>query len=298
MFYVVPSVVALVVKVVVLILTREPLKRKKHRDLAWFLLSLLLLNSAEVTQYFFLSSPHEGAIIIKLYWCFALSSLYFLLLHCLKIARYRCKHLSLLKIIMITTTVLILKTDFIIKGAESIGYALTAIPGDFFPVAKITAVGLILSVMAILIHAGMKHPQLKTKRKCMVLIAALLPSMLAGLFIIALMSIGIKVNAAVIMPCTITFFIGMLLLTEHRYGLFGIFCFIPTTREHQLYKAAWVAINQVICEIENEKEIELKSVFKNLEAVVIAVVIAECDNNKTLAAKRLSMARSTLHSKT
>ena len=130
--YIVPSILALVLKSTILISGRHSL-RHSNSWLLTFFLSLVVLNVLELVGFYFVLYPEEGLFWLKTYYCFIIIAFFSLLLFSLQIVKHdsiAIKSILLLCFCVFTTPLLI--PNAALLGVKSIGYSITRIAGPYY----------------------------------------------------------------------------------------------------------------------------------------------------------------------
>ena len=149
---------------------------------------------------------------------------------------------------------LLLFTPWLIKDYERLSYgfgdSITRIPGPLFSLFEIYAIGLFLVSIGILIH-GLRNQTSAIKRaKNSALLLAIIPMTLVVITVLVLLHFGIRwINASVVFPVAITYFLVVTAYAIHQHRLFDIQFFIPWSKVRARKTAFYDRIRAMTAEI-------------------------------------------------
>lgn len=290
--YAIPSFFALIIKAGLFWFGRDTLI-SSHKALFCFLLALFFLNFAEFNLFFYTKTPTEAEGMIRLYWvsaAFSVSIFVFLASH---FANYSFSVLKCVTPAVIFATV-ILFSDFLIAGAQSIGYSVTRVKGDYYNLLQIYIVINLLIGLLTLFYAGLKHNNQWTRKKCSVIFVGMLPTVFAVIGVLVLMQLGYVINATVIVSVTILFLLATIIFTEKKYSLLNLLRIAPMSKESRYLKKILDPSIKFLMFLYSGKKISLKQQMKKIESILISTALEENNGDRHATAEQLGISKSGL----
>ncbi len=149
---------------------------------------------------------------------------------------------------------LLIFTPWLIQDYERLSYgfgdSITRIPGPLFSLFEIYAIGLFLSSVGLLIHGARTQTSAVKRTKNSVLLLAIIPMTLVVVSVLVLLHLGIRwINASVVFPVAITYFLVVTAYAIHQHRLFDIQFFIPWSKVRARKTAFYNRIRAMIAEI-------------------------------------------------
>lgn len=290
MIWIIPSVTALLIKSFLFFYSN--VHKKKY--FFYFLISTFFLNLVEMIAFFRLG---HDLIVLKLYYCAIVFTTLYLLLTCAEISKtmnHFMRHVSL--VISYALNVIILFTNEIVLGYEILpNSSITRTPGGYYFVFQIYVLTSILAAIFILIKRAVYENDRQLKRRCIIAIVGFIPFFILSFVLIALMQLGYKVNAAVLLSLATCIMLFVFISLSDKHALFTMMKFVPFSKEREHYLELRKYIEKLTLPAVGEY-IDMKSVFKEMESVVIRNTHNNAESQKE-AAQRLNLSESNLSKK-
>lgn len=286
-YLVIPSILAISIKVALFLLMKEQILNSNRYILLMFF-SFLGLNVFELTLFTLVDKAGTAIGVMTLYYAFAVSSSVSMLAValdtvCNNISRNRQR---LLVSVACFGLIILFIPDFVITGTRSIGYSVTAIPGDYYWLVRGIILILLISTLTILVKASFIGEDWLTQKKAFVLAICFTPLIFSVVAVFLLMSKGININATVIGSFSITFLLVGVIFVENKYRLYGFIGTVPVSKyTFSSYRLANAFLDPNVS-LEEAKNIMDNEKFK--------AVIEITKGNQTKAAELLGCSRSTV----
>ncbi|MFT5571268.1 MAG: hypothetical protein ACI9FR_000176 [Cryomorphaceae bacterium] len=254
--------------------------------------SFVLLMLCEVLGFLEFFQGRELEYLMRAYYVIAQFSLGLVVIYVGRISGNRIRSLPyFIYGSVLALSVLILGTDYIIMGSESTGHIHTAIQGRAYSLFQITSVGMQL-LLLVLLWAGYKRPQNHFMQiQCVYTLFAIMPLFTGSLAILSLMAMGYQINAAVVMPLLITFFVVVTMVSESKHELLDVRSFIPFSAErrtsHQIMD---------IYSGYSRDDLSYREAISEIERLLVLAKYERAGGNASATAKLLGMPRSSLYS--
>lgn len=296
-FYIVPSMLAMLVKAWLLFWRRS--RAQDNGALFLLLGALLAMNLVEFSSFLMLDNPQVITWLMHAYYCattFAAATVLNLFLHLIGGATTQLTKLNwALAAIFIALSAM---PGVVIAGIENIGYTFIRIPGTLYTAWAVYVVSTLLFGVYLLAKGYANSTDTLQKRRCLAILLGLTPLICSAIGIIVLMLSGVKVNATVVLSCAVIFFLVALIYAEKRHSLFKLLARVPFTEEYALR----MELANQIRKIESNAfggsgQPSLKDQIKKIESLCIDLAIVANDGNKTHAAAALGISNATLHRK-
>ena len=291
------SIVALLIKLSLFWVGKSALFRDNW-PLALFLIALCVLNFAELMSFASIGNDQLIMSILQTYYAAAViaaAALFYLSLH---IIGASTRHAMASFAVAITIALLTFVPNVMLAGYESIGYSVTRIPGDFFFILQFYLVGTLILSAGLLLYGAIQSKSSLVNQRSLIMLISTLPLVFFTVILTLALSMGAKINGAVIISLMTSLMLVILIYTEKRYRLFKFLSYIPYTREHELRTRASRLVEQMIDDLFNgESAVKYKDIRSEFEATMIELAIESTGGNKTHAAKILGIGKATLHRK-
>lgn len=290
-FYILPSLSALTIKFLILWYSRNRFSQLNKWVIIFFI-SLFLLNIAELLIFLtpFDATGHSYPILVYYYVCSMGSCAGYIALGFVISKKISPAIEKLIIGAFLVGASMLLVPGLALNGVESIGYSITRVAGPGYWVVQVLIVASLLIGTGLLIKTGFNRRDITSKRKATAFLVGGFPTIFAILFIVLLMQLGYKVNATVV----VSFAINILLLTaifmEYEYGVFRFLSYVPATDESKITQRALKAMLGST----NGNMVEAVNTFEQL---LIEEALRQSNGNKTQAAERLGISRTTLRRK-
>ena len=288
--YVLPALLALVVKIYVLLVARAA---NTSRIFSGMVLVFALHNLTELVAYLQFTRGELTLSLFKVYYAATLVTLGYLCLYCIEVARISAlRRLYMPSVIWLTMCgIAIMFTDHVVAGFVSIGYSATAEQGPYYWVFSLTSIGATLFVVSSLIYGYRKSNNHVTQIQCLYNLMALTPFVLLGFVIIPLMLLGQEINAGGILPICTTLFLLITLQSESKHRFTDIRRYLPFSKERKIADEVMSLISKFSMD-----EISYKDLSNEIEKIALKSKLAQADDSISEAARLLKMKRTTLYS--
>jgi len=296
-FLAVSSIIALLIKLSLFWVGKSALFRE-NQPLALFLVALCALNIVELTSFIYSGNEKTLLTIMQAYYAAAViaaAALFYLSMHITHGAmRYVVFCFSLSAIIAAVT----MGSGIMIAGIEPIGYSFTRVPGQFFFILQIYLISTLLLSVGILLLGAAKSADRMINKRSLVILISVVPLVFFTVLITITLSLGIKINGAVIISMMTSLMLVILIYCEKHYRLFKFLSYVPYTHEHELRTRAARLVDQMIEDLFNrDNPVKFKDIRSEFETALIELAIESTGGNKTHAAKLLGIGKATLHRK-
>ncbi|NIB40790.1 hypothetical protein HBA55_14410 [Pseudomaricurvus alkylphenolicus] len=286
--YAIPSALALLIKIVLIISARKSLLSMNHWLLA-FLAALFAANLVELMGFAYVDKPEQGLTLLQAYYVAAICACASMLGLSLNIHGVDSPFIdTLLLAVCLACTAAIFIPNAALLGAESIGYAVTRIAGPRYWIIQATMLVTLVGSVGVLFSATLFAKNRIEQKRALVLLVATLPFVIAILITVAAMHYGVKINAAVTVPLAITIILAVLIYAETEQGLFNLVSRIPLTNEHQYLKGMrrlW------------SPDVTLEQAKLMTEKIMVYQAMQQADGDKTKAAEILGISPATMQRK-
>lgn len=290
--YILPALIALAIKLVVLIISR----RNIGHSSVFFTMVLVFAchNVAEVLGFLEYFQGKQVDQLIRWYYVMSVCGLVAILSYSNEVSKLYKKSKTFdltISALAIAGISLIMFTDTIVMGSEAIGYTVTAIRGEFywvFQLFSITAYSVIIWCLV----SGYRHAaDHTTEIQCGFTLLALAPLIFIAVGVIGLMSIGIKINAAFVMPIGTTLFLLITLKSEATHRLTDIRRHIPFSLERK-------TANQIMGIFSRyaQDEVSYREGMNQIEKLLVTHKHDKHGGNVSSTAASMDMPRSSLYS--
>lgn len=232
--YILPAGIALAIKLMVLFVVHNRIGQSSI-----FIAMVLVFaghNLAEVLGFLEYFNGDRFDHVLRWYYVMTAWSISLMLLYSLEVSQ--SSHMSKLSTIAVlggaaTISLVILFSDFIVAGAASLGYIMTAEKGEMYGLF-LGYVVLSSVIIGVVLFNGYRFSKKHlTEIQCSYTLLALSPILISGVAIILLMKIGYEINAAAIFPFMTTLFLLITLRSESKHGLTDIRRHIPFSLERR-----------------------------------------------------------------
>ena len=295
--YALPSAIALAIKFWLFVRARHVLF-EENIVLGLFLAALFCLNLFELIAFSYVNDlPNARPVLLLYYTSILLIIASFInLSSCLSglsIFYQPWLYYSLVG----GLSLLLFGSDLLIAGVQSIDYSITRIPGEYYWVIQVYIVGGLLVPLTLLSVGAIRQNQRFQRRRCLVVLLGFFPTILSAIGVAVLMQLGYKINASVLISCTITFFLMVLIITENKTAQFNLLRWVPFTQERRQFKASYSLVLDALSQTHYEQPIQLKERLQQLEDQIIELAVLSTGGNQARAAEQLGISKSTLNRK-
>ncbi len=288
--YVLPSLFALSLKIVLIGISQKQLLKINPVLLALFL-SLLGLNICELLSFLGDNIKGIALIIIKFYTLFALSTSFLMLSYSLDLYKKLSLTVSLfLGALFCTCSIILFVPKLTILDVQSIGYSLTRIPGPFYFILQIALALSLLGTIGVNITSIIRPISEQAKRRSLIFLISISPVIFTGLTVILLMAMGAKINGIIFVSLavivTLWVLIYLTLMTERKENLYHFMALLPASREQRFILQ--------MSEFLDRPDMGVKEAMATLEQELYYQVLLKTGNNKSKAANIIGVSRQTL----
>lgn len=296
-FLALSSIMALLIKLSLFWVGKASLF-KDNQSLALFLVALCALNFSELMLFIFNDNEPILLVVIQAYYAAAVISAAALFNLSMHIIKRSGPFVAIVSILSLMIAMLTFIPGVIIGGVESIGYSVTRIPGEYFPILQTYLIMTLLCSSGILFFGAVKSDNRVINKRSLIMLISVTPLIFFTVTLTIALSFGFKFNGTVILSAMTSLMLIILIYSEKQYRLFKFLSYVPYTPEHELRTRAGKLVNQAIENLfDRNSNIELKDIRSEFETTLIQLAIESTGGNKTRAAKILGIGKATLHRK-
>jgi len=288
--YIVPAIIAFVVTSYVLV----KISQNKTNSKAFISMVLIFLvhHAAEILSFIEFFKNGQTLYILKVYYVATLWFLVITLIYAREVSKLNLpKFDNLLYAYTLIISSLLLFSDTMISDAASIGYVMTAVKGPLYFLFQLTSISLMVSIIGILFSGYRKSNNHLVEIQCIYMLVAFTPILLAGIGIIALMSLGFKINAIAVVPLATTLFLMITMKSEEQHRLTDMRRFMPNSPERKT--------SQEIMELFSSyarDEMSYRDSINEIERLLVIHKYSKNGKNASVTAESMGMPRSSLYS--
>ena len=288
--YVLPALLALVIKIYVLIVARAA---NTSRIFEGMVLIFALHNLAELIAYIQFTEGRLTDELFRLYYVALLGIIGYLCFYSIEIAKIAVLRKLYLPFTVwaLVLGVLLLTTDHIVQGFFSIGYSATAEQGPYYWLFSLTNMGATIFVTTTLIYGYRNSENHVTQIQCLYNLMALAPLVLLGFINITLLTFGKQLNAGGMIPIATTLFLLITLQSESKHRFTDVRRYLPFSKERKMADEVMSLISKFSMD-----EISYKDLSNEIEKIALKSKLAQADDSISEAARLLKMKRTTLYS--
>ena len=268
----------------------------KNWPILLFFLGVLGMSFLEFSSYAGIVGP--SLFSIKLWYAFCSITFSGILILSMKISgivSFQAHRMHIFVVMCsIAYSTLMLSTNSMIQGIQSIGYSATRIPGDLYFITQFYAAALIALTLFCLTTGTKVTEDNSDKKRARVLLYSTSPFLFIFLALLLLMAIGVKVNASVIIPLATTYMLLVLVITEQKESLFSLLLKIPFSKERKSYKQITQMIEDFLSNTDNGEQVSLKTLISNIEQQVVSMAVQMSNGSQVKAASLLNVSASSI----
>ena len=272
-----PSIIALLIKCFLFFHSDI----RKQYFLIFLVATFFCLNLLELLIFFRLG---YDLLLLKLYYCAATFSVFYLLLICSAISQ-SCQFIkSDLALVAISTlAATILFTDKIVLGFSPLpNGSITRIPGDYYIVFQLYVATTLLFAFVLLIRRLVRPNDYYLKAKCIIALLSFTPTIMVIFVIMGLMQLGYQVNMVGFLSLSTCFMFAMSIPLSNKHKLFNAMKFVPFSRERRYSLKMKRLLKQLEQPIRGN-DVNMKGLLKEIEALVIENTHNYFDSQKEVA---------------
>lgn len=288
--YILPAVLALAIKLMILGFS----VKGRHQSSVFITMVLILAlhNVCEVLGFleFFDTGPKE--YLLRLYYATTIWVTTFMLVYAIEVSRLKLTNWRYgFMLVAAVISVSVLYTNTVVAGAESLGYIMTVVKGPHYWLFQLYVVAALLAIFPVIVIGYRRTNQHIVELQSIYTLFALAPLIIVGFSILLLMNIGVKVNAAAVIPIASTLFLLITLKSEYRHRLTDVRRFIPFSAERR-------AANEImeICSRYSRDEMPYRDGINEIERILVMQKYQKAKGNASATAESMGMPRSSLYS--
>ena len=297
MWIYIPAIIALLIKILI-VLKREHLIMNARLSVPfWMMLAVLaIINLIELQGYYYSGDFTKWAQLLttglRIYYVCLFCVLGLLLEISIVLAFGRSpiwvKLISgSIEVLMI---MLVCFTDFLIQGAQSIGYSVTRIPGDYFVVGQIVAMATLLGSILVCCYGYIIAPTHYARVQCVYVILSVVALALPIFLALLAMALDIAVNSTIILPIGSTLFLITMAYALNTRGIYDVCVWIPGTTMFKLF----VAVHKEFVVYPDGSGMTAKERLLLNEKRFLTEALMRSNGNQTEAARSLNISQSAL----
>lgn len=287
-----PAIAALIIKLYLLYIGR---RGTGHSTLFVTLVIVFAChNFAEILGFFEFSQSNGTHIVLRWYYVMSLMGLGVMSLYAVEISRLielNLKSAVLVLSIPVVLAFLTLFSDLIVAGTDSLVYSPTASKGPYFWAFLVYSLAAYTVITTVLVIGYRRATENLVQIQCSSTLLALAPITLLSVSLVALISIGIQINASALIPIATTLFLYLMLRGESEHRLSDIRRFIPGSLERQ----ATATIMQAFSSYARD-ETTYRDAMAEIERMMVVHKHEKKGGNVSSTAASMDLPRSSLYS--
>jgi len=288
--YVLPALLALIIKIVVLFYAYRSQGQSKM-----FVLMVSVFachNISEVLVFLEAAGTIHSPYVISIYYVSSIWALFTVLSYVLEVCRIEILKLKIgVAALASVLTILIVFSHFIIDGERSIGYVVTAVRGPLYWTFQAFSLGIFVSSVALLIKSTNKSKNHLIEIQSSYTLLALSPLVIGALSIMTLMNLGVSVNAAAIMPIATTLFLLITFKSETQHKLTDLRRFLPWSQERRTSSDIMEIFSSYA-----KDDMSYRDAVSDIERLLVMHKYDKSGGNASQTAQQMGMPRSSLYS--
>lgn len=289
--YILPAAFALCIKLLILFIAKPDSRQAKV--FVAMVGVFALQNLCEVLAYLQFFEGHTAEWLLRAYYANNMWMLALMTVYALTISKAG-NQLMMSKIAMAAagiTTLLFCMTDLMITGSQSITYALTAMRGSYYFVFQGTIVIWSTVIVGTLFFGSRQLSAEAEKAQCIRVLVAMAPVLGVAVLVVALMVVGVPLNAAGLLPIATTVFLVITFNSEQSSMWRDIRLSVPNTEENNTAK-------EILAEFSDYSlgHLNHKQATANIERLLVKYKQAKVGNsNTTQLAKAMGVPRPSIY---
>jgi len=252
------------------------------------------LNLCELLIYIASLNGSASEYLLRTYYAVTFLGVSAMVLYASYVIGQRSKkYLLLALIINALVGTLFLATDLIIAGSAPLGYAVTAITGDYYYIFRILILAGFLTTVSLLIIGLFKAKSRVQKNRCMTILLSYSPIILGATYVIVSMWFGATQNAAGVVPVATTLFLLLVLKYENEHRLTDIRTVLPFSMEKETVQGIKSAFSKYsMCEAHH------KETLAEIEKLLVIYKHSKARQEQSVSelAREMGLKRPTLYS--
>lgn len=293
-YYMAPALLGLALKLLILVYALK--SRRSDALLISLILVFALHNSIELFGYALLIDGQTVSMLFRSYYVVTIFGLLFICNHAFNTSKLSLPgaNYTLTACALVIGAGIVL-SDSIVAGHYSIGYAISAIKGEYYAAfALFCMAALLVAIGSLLLGLRKAINELEANR-CIYSLVALAPFALISPIILTFKIFGVDINAAGLTPLATTFFVYVMLKGESDHKLTDIRRFLPFSVERRS-AARFLELTDAYAQKVNKTN-AFAELRDGIERQAIVYTIEKCDGNISETARMMGLQnRSTLYS--
>lgn len=291
-WFMLPAILGILVKLYLLL---SSTRRKWISGGLVGLVSILALHNFSELLLFNGFVRHLNAeYLMRAYYLCAISVSTYAFWYSYKGDRTRSKKLpATVILIALLLSFAVTTSDFVIAGAASLTYSVTAVKGDYYWFFQVFSLVASLGTLTYLVLNYLRSESASEQIRNFYALVSMVPLVITGVAIICLMSLGVKINATFVFPIASTLFLIILIKGKYSESLINDpRSFIPFSAEGQLNSS--MKASNLLYRI---GEIDHKMHMADLEKSTILYMLSKNKGNISKTAASMKINRTTLYGK-
>ena len=293
-YYMLPALAGLVLKLVILAYAW------RGRKTAGLLVSLLLIfalhNAIEFVGYSLFLDHQAVETLFRTYYVVTVFGLAIISLLAFETSKNTLAWINYgLFAIGTLLAGAIMFSDLVVAGHYSIGYAATAVQGEYYAAFAIYCLIALLTALGSLIYGWHTATTPLQATRCLYSLMAVTPVLFIGPLVLILNMFGIFINAAGLIPLATTFFVYVVIKGESDHQLTDIRRFLPFSNERRL-AARFSELTDAYAQSSNQEN-AYADLRDGIERQAILYTFEKCGGNISESTRMMGLQnRSTLYS--
>jgi len=288
--YMLPSVLAFIFTCISLIYI---CKRETTPKIFYFIvLAFAVHHALEVLLYLEFSKNTQITLLLKIYHALSIVCLALILIYAKSVSKTTKQiHSNVIIGLSIIISALIMVSDSLISGSQSIGYSATAVKGPLYIVFQTFSTFLLIATTVTLILGYRRATSHLTQIQCAYVLIAFLPLILTSSGVILAMAAGYQINATMVVPIAFTLFLFITIKSEYQHKLTDLRRFLPNSPERKT--------SQEIMELFSSyarDEASYRDSINQIEKLLVMHKYSKNGKNASATAETMGMPRSSLYS--
>ncbi|MGK0439595.1 MAG: hypothetical protein ACJATK_002555 [Paracoccaceae bacterium] len=286
-----PALIALLTKIWIFVFAK-----KTNHTSQIFLWLLVFFAANNLSEFLVISQLLNNAVsesLLKSYYVALLFSLAYMCIFTMSVA-YKDSHtkFNLLTIGIAALMALItFQTNWIVAGAISVDYTVTAVRGAYYFVFQLTVLTGFAWILYTLVRRYLNTLDIDVQLKCFYAGLTLSPIIIMSIIVMAMMQMGYQYTGAILLPFASTFLLLLVVLTEKNNDLIGIQSRLPFSEQRKAEKKILSIYRSHV-----DGDLSFCETKSAIERILVQSALDRSYNNVTLTANNLDIKRSTLYS--
>lgn len=289
--FIIPACIALFIKLYILYSVYGD--TPQHTVFTAMLSVFACHNICEVMAYIYFFHGSFATSLVRAYYLISLVAMMHVCAYAIEVSKVSVK--SYIKITAIVfvfcQSMLILFSDLLITGSESMGYTLTATHGPLYFLFTISVCSSMLFIAVILPKGYRITSDALAQIQCLYTLCAIAPLIMVGPIVILLQSLDWNINTAMLLPFASTFYLIIVVLGERSHKLTDIRAFLPFSSERKAARKLikmYGSFSTHNASFKNSKD--------EIERALILYVLEKNRYNVLRSAEVMNVSRSTVYS--